>query len=295
MPVFALYNFNDNGTVVDDAPINGVQNGIYLNGASASGGDLLLDGVNDFAKIYPATQFQMPRGTLEINFTPTGTLTAPQTVLSRDSIGENLGSYQIEVNPDGSILVTHETEGGTTTFSTGPGFYSPGDIINLSYSWDAGGTGGVLQIDNQTTGDEYTADVPPELTMDMADQSQPWIVGASQDTSTPDLLNNIDEHFQGSVEFFSLSDTVDNIQDPDANPDTAVTDEDVPVVIDPLENDTDPNGQPLEIVGTPTATNGTVTVNTDGTITYTPNPNYNGPDTISYTVTDPTGTPPPRR
>ncbi len=210
-------------------------------------------------------------------------------MLSRDSAGENQGSYQVEVLPDGSILVTHETEGGTTTFSTGPGFYAPGDTINLSYSWDNGGTGGVLQIENQTTGDDYTADVPPELTMDMADLNQPWIVGASQDTSDPDILTNIDEHFQGTVEFFSLSDTVDNLQDPDADPDTAVTDEDTPVVIDVLANDTDPNGDPLDIVGTPTATNGTVTVNDDGTIRYVPNPNFNGTDTITYTITDPDG------
>ncbi len=289
MPVFALYNFNENGTVLDDAPINGIQNGIYLNGASASGGDLLLDGVNDFVKIYGSPEFQMPRGTLEINFTPTGTLTEPQTVLSRDSAGENQGSYRVEVNPDGSILVSHETETGTTTFTTGPGFYSPGDTINLSYSWDQGGTGGVLDIENTTTGADYRADVPPSLTMDMADQSQPWFVGTGQANSDPEILNNIDGYFQGSVEFFSLSDTVDNLQDPDANPDTATTPEDTPVVIDVLDNDTDPNGQPLEIVGVPTTPNGTVTVNPDGTIRYVPNTNFNGTDTIVYTVTDPDG------
>ncbi len=164
------------------------------------------------------------RGTLEIEFTPQGEITTPQTLLSRDSSGQNQGSYQIEVLPDGSILITHETEGGSTTFSTGPDFFTPGDTINLSYSWDQGGTGGQLVIENQTSGDTYNADVPPSLTMDMADQSQPWIIGASQDTSDPDALNNIDEHFRGTVEFFSLSDTVDNVdpddQDPTANPDT---------------------------------------------------------------------------
>lgn len=289
MPVFALYNFNDNLSVVDDAPINGLQNGVYVNGATASGGDLVLDGANDFVKIYPAPQFQTPQGTLEINFTPTGTLSAPQTVLSRDSAGENQGSYRIEVNPDGSITVSHEVEGSTTTFSTGPGFYSPGNTINLSYSWDEGGTGGLLVIENQTTGGDYRADVPPELTMDMADQNQPWVVGASQDTSDPDILTNIDEHFQGTVEFFSLSDTVDNLQDPAANPDTATTAEDTPVTIDVLANDTDPNGDPLTVSGTPTARNGTVTVNPDGTLTYRPNPDFNGTDTITYTVTDPAG------
>ena len=290
MPVFALYNFNDNTTVVDDAPINGSQNGIYLNGASAIGGDLILDGCNDFAKIYSAPQFQMDRGTLEINFTPADPdMTEPQTVLSRDSLGENQGSYRVEVCPDGSVRITHETEGGSNVFSTGPGFFSPGDVINLSYSWDQGGAGGQLVLENQTTGADYRADVPPELTMDMADQSQPWIVGASQDTSDPDILNNIDEHFRGTVDFFSLSDTVDNWQDPDANPDCATTPEDTPVVIDVLANDTDPNGDPLEVVGVPTAGHGTVAVNPDGTLTYTPDENYNGPDTITYTITDPDG------
>ena len=123
----------------------------------------------------------------------------------------------------------------------------------------------------------------------MADQSQPWIVGASQDTSDPDILNNIDEHFRGTVDFFSLSDTVDNWQDPDANPDCATTPEETPVVIDVLANDTDPNGDPLEVVGVPTAGHGTVAVNPEGTLTYAPDENYNGPDAITYTITDPDG------
>jgi Ca2+-binding RTX toxin-like protein len=216
MPVFALYNFDTASTVVDDAPINGIQNGIYLNGATASGGDLVLDGVGAFAKIYPASQFQMPQGTLEINFTPSSdAITEPQTVLSRDSTGQNQGSYSVQVFPDGSIVVTHETEGGATTFATDAGFYAPGDTINLTYSWDEGGTGGQLVIENQTTGGEYAADVPPALTMDMADQSQPWMIGTSQADSDPNALNNLDDYFEGTVDFFSLSDTVDNMTERD--------------------------------------------------------------------------------
>ena len=90
---------------------------------------------------------------------------------------------------------------------------------------------------------------------------------------------------------FSLSDTVDNFGDgPIANPDVAETDEDTPItVIAVLANDTDPNGDPLTIVGTPSALNGTVGVNADGTLNYTPNPDFNGTDTITYTITDPYG------
>jgi Ca2+-binding RTX toxin-like protein len=119
--------------------------------------------------------------------------------------------------------------------------------------------------------------------------NQPWMIGAGQATSSPNLLNNVDQHFQGSVSMFQLSDTVDNTGgEPDANPDTATTEEDTPVTIPVLGNDTDPTGQPLTVTSAD-APNGTVTLNPNGTITYTPDPNYNGPDTITYTIRDPDG------
>lgn len=212
MPIFALYNFDESNSVVDGAPINGIQYGTYLNGATAAGGRLVLDGENDFAKIYPDPQFQMDRGTLEINFRPTDPhLTTPQTVLSRDSVGENQGSFRVEVLPNGAVQITHEAETGSILFSTGENFFSAGDNLNLTYSWDQDGAGGQLVIENQTAGTSYGADVPAALTMDMADQNQPWLVGAGQSTSDPDVLNNIGDNFLGSVEFFSISDSVDNL------------------------------------------------------------------------------------
>ncbi len=67
--------------------------------------------------------------------------------------------------------------------------------------------------------------------------------------------------------------------------DTAATNEDTPVTINVLANDSDPNGDTLTVTGA-SATNGTVKVNTDGTLTYTPKANFNGNDAISYTVSD---------
>jgi Ca2+-binding RTX toxin-like protein len=75
---------------------------------------------------------------------------------------------------------------------------------------------------------------------------------------------------------------------PVANPDVATTDEDTPVIIDVLANDTDPNDDPLTVISA-TATNGTVEINPDGTLTYTPDADYNGADEIAYTITDPDG------
>jgi Ca2+-binding RTX toxin-like protein len=294
MPVFALYNFNENGAVIDSATANGAQDGSYINGATAMGGDLILDGVNDFAKIAPSTVFQMDRGTLEINFTTGPFQGREQTVLSRDSVGQTEGGYRIEVLPDGAVRVVHETAGGQIEFTTGAGFVAEGETVNLTYSWDQGGTGGTLVVNNTTDGATFTAPVPNSVTMDMGAMNggtgQDWFVGAGQQLSNPGVFNDVNEHFTGTVEFFSLSDTVDNTPSggPTANPDTAVTDEDTPVTIDVLTNDSDPTSQPLTVT-TATSTNGTVTIRPDGRLDYTPNGNYNGPDTITYTVRDPDG------
>ena len=58
--------------------------------------------------------------------------------------------------------------------------------------------------------------------------------------------------------------------------DQAETDEDTPVVINVLSNDTDPEGDSLTVVDTSDPGNGTVVVNPDGTVTYTPNPRIFG-------------------
>ncbi|MNJ85101.1 hypothetical protein D3C87_25680 [compost metagenome] len=88
--------------------------------------------------------------------------------------------------------------------------------------------------------------------------------------------------------------TVDPVNNPPvANEDTATTDEDTSIVIDVPANDTDPDGNldetSVTIVTPPS--NGTVTVDTvTGEITYVPNPNFNGNDTLIYSICD-TGIP----
>ncbi len=72
---------------------------------------------------------------------------------------------------------------------------------------------------------------------------------------------------------------------PVAVDDFVVTDEDVPVVVAVLANDSDPDGDTFFIMGAST-TWGDVQVNTDGTILYTPYPNANGTDSFGYTISD---------
>ncbi|SOB97771.1 Ca2+-binding RTX toxin-like protein [Rhodobacter sp. JA431] len=74
--------------------------------------------------------------------------------------------------------------------------------------------------------------------------------------------------------------------DPTARDDCATTAYNTSVTINVLANDTDPNCDKLSICGTPTSDQGTVTVNSDGTLTFTPSTNFTGAASISYTVTD---------
>jgi hypothetical protein len=82
--------------------------------------------------------------------------------------------------------------------------------------------------------------------------------------------------------------TIDN-DPPAAAPDTVSTPEDTSVSFDVLANDSDPDGDPLAIVGFTAAGHGTVARDGDGGFTYTPAPDFNGSDAFTYTVTDGNG------
>ncbi len=76
---------------------------------------------------------------------------------------------------------------------------------------------------------------------------------------------------------------------PVANDDTASTDEDVAVEVDVVANDTDPDGDldPSSVTVTGAASNGSAVPGpTAGSVTYTPDPDFNGSDSFTYQVCD---------
>lgn len=111
------------------------------------------------------------------------------------------------------------------------------------------------------------------------------------ETNAPTILNDVFS--------FSVCDTNGNCSDattytvlecitaPTANADADCVACNSSVAIDVLANDTSPNLLDItsvEIDATPT--NGTVAIQSDGTITYTPNAGFEGVDTFDYTVAD---------
>lgn len=76
---------------------------------------------------------------------------------------------------------------------------------------------------------------------------------------------------------------------PTASDDTAFTDEDMSVTIDVLANDNDNDGGVLQVNMASDPDGGSVTINPNGTITYTPDPDFFGTDTFVYTLGDSQG------
>ena len=75
-------------------------------------------------------------------------------------------------------------------------------------------------------------------------------------------------------------------EQPATEPDEATTDEDVPVEIDVLANDSDPEGDPLRVSIHRYPENGTVQVLSDNKLRVTPNPHASGRMTFQYRVSD---------
>ncbi len=172
-------------------------------------------------------------------------------------------------------------------------------------------TGPTANDDSDTTDEDtpITVDLtandtdPDGDTLTMINATVPADQGTLIDNGDGTVIYIPAEHFNGEATIsYEISDGnggtdtgthtvyVTPVNDaPVANDDLDSTEFETPVTIDVLFNDTDPDGDLLEILGTPTSADGTVVVNPDGTITFTPNDGFEGSAFINYAVTDGNG------
>jgi len=93
-----------------------------------------------------------------------------------------------------------------------------------------------------------------------------------------------------STEAYVIIDVTDVNDPPEAVDDAATTEEDIPVVIDVLGNDTDADPQDvLTVTSVTQGGHGVVTVNANGTIRYAPEDGFDGSDSFTYTISDGNG------
>ncbi|MBM4090052.1 MAG: tandem-95 repeat protein [Planctomycetes bacterium] len=111
------------------------------------------------------------------------------------------------------------------------------------------------------------------------------------------LVSNFQFRFRAKMSGSDEDANVDNVQlvatslagppnqAPLAMDDSAVTDEDVPVAIAVLANDSDPDLDPLTIESVTQGSHGSVAISGQEVI-YTPSANYHGGDSFTYTISD---------
>ncbi len=84
--------------------------------------------------------------------------------------------------------------------------------------------------------------------------------------------------------------TVTPVNDaPLADADTGTLDEDGSATIDVVANDFDVDGDPLTITAVTQPAHGLASIADDHRVTYTPAPDYHGPDALTYTISDGAG------
>ncbi|WP_288940491.1 Hint domain-containing protein [uncultured Roseovarius sp.] len=143
-------------------------------------------------------------------------------------------------------------------------------------------------VDGGTDGDDNdTLDLSGEGPLRVVDET---LDADGDSTSGTVEFLNADGTVSGSMTFAEIENLIrpENLG-PDAKDDAASVNEDNSVTIPVLANDTDPETDALTVTGASDGANGTTVVNPDGTITYTPDPDFNGTDSFTYTVSDGNG------
>ncbi len=206
--------------------------------------------------------------TVDLEVTPTNDPPAAtnDSFIAAEDATVNIPVSSNDADIDGDFLIVSEIEGNAV---------NPGDTVALS---DGSGT--------------VTVNPDGSLTF----------TAATNYNGTSNFGYTISDG-KGGTDTATVSGTITSVNDAPVaandGPLTAV--EDTPLVITPVANDSDSDGDPLtitEIDGNPitaggapvSVTGGTVSLDADGiTLTFTPDPNYYGPADFNYTISDGNG------
>ncbi len=245
-------------------------------------------------------------------------------VLTNDTgLEDGIGSITIPVSPvSGSVKVNDDN---TITFT--PGYFFAGEISFSYIVADSDGDWDIAIITVNVTEDENIVPVAKDDEATVEENSSVNVNVLANDTGLEDTPINVSIHQQpanGTVvvegdnsvsytpneEFFgddsfsyaatdangdldiaivevTINQAASGI--PIATDDEASTTENTPVIIDVLSNDSGLADTPITVTISGDPTTGSVVVESDNTVTYTPNEEFYGSDSFNYTITDNNG------
>ena len=187
--------------------------------------------------------------------------------------GEDIGTAFITVEATAPIAVDDSASVAT------------GGIVNIPVlNNDSDPNNDVLSVINTTNPANGTVAIQGDGTINY----QSFAPFTGTDTFTYTISDNNGGTDTATVTVTVTANSQTN-QPPVAVNDGASTNPNIPVTVNVLSNDFDPDGNPLTVTGVSVPTNGTAVNNNDGTITYTPNNGFVGNDSFTYTISDNNG------
>jgi hypothetical protein len=213
-----------------------------------------------------------------------------------DAGGKEAADYVIHHN-----VIRHTTSGGIHTWGLEPSMSRYENLNNLVYHNTVIGTIGLINGGNSFKGTHLINNL---VTGDIAVGSHAVDYGPSLLTNASDVAvsefiapHKHDYRLVDDSPYIDAGTAIDNINDDYAAdaPDLGALESGHPMWFagdgsgSLLSNDSDPEQDRLFIVNATSPSNGSVVVNPDGSITYTPELNYVGTDVFQYTVADGNG------
>ena len=177
-------------------------------------------------------------------------------------------SASISVDSITSDDIVNLSESTSTIDVTGTvnGDAGPGDIVSFVINGNA--YLGTVEADNTFSISVAGADLAAQNTFDAtvtgSDSAGNSFSASTTSSHTVNVSNN----------------------NPDAMDDADITNEDIGINIDVLSNDSDLDGDTVSVTSITQGSNGSVSINADGTVNYTPDLDFEGNDSFTYTISD---------
>lgn len=273
-------DLGDDQTIVEDAGTQTIVN--FATNLNPGGGDdeanqnLNLDISTDNDTLFEALPTIDPN-TGDLTYTPATNAngTATVTVTLQDDGGTDNGgndntsqTFEIIVTPENDDPVAQDD-----SINTGQGIEVTIDVLVNDTDVD----GDTLTIDSFTTASNGTVIDNGDGTFTYTPEAN--FIGQDNFTYTIIDAGNVTDTATVTIDVAANS-------SPNATNDTANTTEDNAVIISVIENDSDPENDDFNITAVGESANGTAIDNGDGTVTYTPDQDFNGEDSFTYTITD---------
>ena len=259
----------DSYSTSEDTPLNVPAPGVLANDSDDDGDALTAVLVNDVSN-----------GNLTLNanggfsYTPDANFNGPDSFTYKANDGtddSNTVTVSISVSEDNdppvAVANSYSTDEDTTLNVPAPGVLgndSDPDGDTLTAVLETGVSNGTLNL-SANGGFSYN----PKTNFNGPDSFTYKANDGDEDSNTVTV---------------SISVSEDN-DPPVANDDTASTPEDTPVTVDVLANDDDLDGDQLTVFSVTNGNYGDVS-NNGSNVTYSPQSNFNGPDTFFYTASD---------